>query len=117
MLRKSFKRQTLIFSYYPTPNSDRRLSPQPAYTQVAGLLEDTIDSRGEMRLDPLEVAGDIKLQRARFDFVTSAAAHVGEMTLCCVSLDITELLLFRYEPACSLRVFEHENRDCELEVI
>jgi hypothetical protein len=44
-----------------------RLAPQPGGSQRAGAIEDRVGDRGQVRVDALEVADDVEVQRAGLD--------------------------------------------------
>jgi len=70
------------------------LIPQPARLQLAGSLEDRIGDRTDMRVDALEVAQHIEMERTRLDAFRSTFAQPREMTLRKRELRGSELRIF-----------------------
>ena len=54
---------------------------QAAGAQLARLLEDRVGDRGDVRVDALEVADDVEVQRARFHRFDAAGAQAVEVVL------------------------------------
>ena len=53
--------------------------PQPARLQLAGRFQDRIGDRADMRINALEVAQDVEMQRARLDACGQPFAQPGKM--------------------------------------
>ena len=60
----------------------RRLpGPQARAAELAGLLEDRVGDGGQMRVDPLQVAQHVEMQRARLDRLGQPVAQPAEVPL------------------------------------
>src|SRR5436190_18746205 len=89
----------------------RGLARQPALPELAGLLQDRIGDRGQVRVDALEVAQDIEVQRAGLDALDAAASQALQMPLGSGALALAELHLLLQELARHLDVAGHEQRE------
>jgi hypothetical protein len=88
---------------------------QAAGQQLAEPFEDRVGRSRDMRIDPLQVAQQIKVQRAGLDAFDPAGAYAAEMRLGRARLEIAEDLLLAEQATHRPRVVRQEHRGRVLE--
>ena len=100
------------------PPCDGRLAiPQSVGLQFAGCLENRIGDRADVRVDALEVAQDVEMERARLYAFRAAFTQPRQMTVRTGELRGSELRFFLDERARDLDVIVDEDAEREPEVV
>ena len=100
------------------PPCDGRLAiPQPVGLQFAGCLENRIGDRADVRVDALEVAQDVEMERARLYAFRATFTQSRQMTVRTGELRGSELRFFLDERARDLDVIVDEDAEREPEVV
>src|SRR5262245_62050746 len=92
-----------------------RLCRKPAPARLAGLLEDGIGDRHQMRVDALQVAQDVEMERAGLDRLRPVAPEALEMLVGGQALALAKAHLLGEQLARDRRIARHKGGEGELE--
>ena len=86
-------------------------------TQRATLLQDRIGDGSDVRRDPLQIAGNVDMQRTRLDALRPPFAQSPQVVLRCCLLQLAHPLLGGEETTRRLPVTQHEHTRREVQVL
>src|SRR6186997_1500400 len=70
----------------------------PGRREGAGRLEDRVGDAADVRVDPLEVADQVEVERARLDALRGVLAQAGDVVGGVLVLEVAEVRLLLEQP-------------------